>query len=183
MKLLSIDASTKSLAYAMFEDGHLIAYGQFFYDGENIYKRCTDAMIKTEAMLGDLTADYVVLERAVMVRSTSVALNMAKSFGAIIAVLGKTGATICEVEPIAWQSYLGNPVIRGNEKKKLIAQHTELKTKSQIDKFVREYRKGKTMKWVEDKFGVSADTDDVSDAIGLGAFAYQKLIGEVHSKD
>lgn len=175
-RVLGIDASTKSLAFAILEDGVLVEYGQFFFDGVNIYKRCTDAMIKTQAMLDTLQADYVVFERAVLVRSTSVALNMAKSFGAILAVLGQTGATIVEVEPIAWQSYIGNPILRGAEKNKVLAEHKELKTKSQISKFVREYRKNRTMDWAEKTYGVRAETDDISDAIGLAYFGHEKLV-------
>lgn len=175
-RVLGIDASTKSLAFAILEDGVLVEYGQYFFDGTNIYKRCTDAMLKTQAVLTTLDADYIVFERAVMVRSTSVALNMAKSFGAILAVLGQTGATIVEVEPIAWQSYIGNPILRGAEKDKVLAEHKELKTKSQISKFTREYRKKRTMQWVEKMYGVKVETDDISDAIGLAYFGYDKLV-------
>lgn len=176
MKIMGIDCSTNSLAFGILEDGELIEYGEYFFAGTDIYKRILDARRKTEAMQDLFDVDFVIFEKAVLVRSVEVAIKMANVFGTVMSVIMENGAKVVEVQPIAWQSHIGNPVIKGKEKTALLSAHPELKTKSQENNFVRQYRKQVTMDWVEQNYGVVAANDNISDAIAIAAFGYDKLV-------
>ena len=176
MKILGLDCSTQSLAFGIIEDGVLLSYGEYFFDGSNVYARATDAMIKTKAMLSELTVDYIAIEKTVMVRSIDTAIKMALTAGAVLAVLGEQGSKIVEVPPISWQSFINNKPIVGIEKRTLLAEHKELKTKAQIQKYIREYRKNRTIAWVKETFDTEVTSNNISDAIGVAYFAAMKLV-------
>lgn len=176
MKIMGIDCSTQSLAFGIIEDGELIEYGEYFFQGTDIYKRMLDARRKTEAMLETFDVDYIIFEKAVMVRSVAVALKLAYVFGVVMSVILENSAKVIEVEPITWQSHIGNPVIRGKEKMKLLALHPEIKTKAQTNSFIRQHRKDLTKQWVMNKFGVEAANDNISDAIAIAAFGDDKVV-------
>ncbi len=178
MRILSVDASTKSFAFCLMEDGVIKLYGQYFYEGSNLIERLSDSLLKHQAIV-DMpefqNIDYVVFEAAVNVRSQSTAIAMAKSFGIAQAIFAGKGSKIVEVTPSTWQSYIGNPNISGSAKRDFVLARPFLKTKSQIDKYVREYRKKVTMNLIEEKYGIKAETDDVSDAVGICWWAYDKI--------
>lgn len=178
MRIMGVDASTKSFAYCLMENGKILSYGQYFYEGSNLIERLSDSLLKHQAIANmdefkDI--DYVVFEAAVNVRSQSTLIAMAKSFGIAEAIWASKGAIIVEVTPMTWQSYIGNPNITGSVKRDFVLARPFLKTKSQIDKYVREYRKKVTMDWAEAKYGIKAETDDVSDAVGISSWAYDKI--------
>lgn len=179
MRILSIDCSTKSLAFALFSGAALEAYGEIFFEGDNIHSRLLYARQVLEAQLKEFEGvDYIVFEKAVLVRNTDVVIKMAMMFGTAMSVLLETGAKMVEVSPIAWQEYIGNPVLKGEARQKIIEGRVELKSKSQITNFIRNYRKDRTMQLVKEKFGVVAENDNISDAIAIGWWA-----GEVLKKE
>ena len=175
MKLMGIDCSTNSLAFGIIEDGDLIEYGEFFFEGADLYKRLLDARLKCEAVADMFKVDFVVFEQAVMVNNKSVVIKLANMFGVVMSVILEGGAKVVEVSPIPWQTHIGNPVIKGKEKTALLMNHPEIKTRSQTASFIRNYRKNITKKFVFDNYGVDAANDNVSDAIAIASFGYDKL--------
>ena len=178
MRILGLDCSTKSVAYSIFDDGKLVAFGEYYLEGANIYKRIRDAHVKTEALMDEFQdIDYIAFEKVVRVmhNNISTSLNMAKVFGAIMGVLGQTKAVIFEVPPISWQEYIGNSNITGERRRNYLMEHPELKTKAQQSKAIREHRKNVTMKWAKEKFGVETKSDNISDAVGVGFYATEKM--------
>lgn len=174
-KVMGIDCSTNSLAYGVVENGKLLNYGEIMFYGKDIHARLVDARKKTTANAEIFDVDFIVWERAVMVRSIAVAIKMAEVFGAVKSVILE-GSDVHEFTPIQWQEAIGNSVIKGNVKKAWAAARPELKTKSQIDTAVRKYRKQITMDWVEKNYGVKAANDNISDAIAIAHVGHSRLV-------
>lgn len=182
MRVLGLDCSTKSAAWAIIDDGVLVSYGEYYFDGDNIYRRITDAQLKTQALLKEFEGiDYIVFEKVVRIMHNNIAtsLSMAKVFGAIMGVLGQTKAIVFEVPPISWQEFIGNPNITGEKRRNFLIERPELKTKAQQSKTIREYRKNVTMKWAEKTFGVVTKSDNISDAVGVAYYGFKKM-EEIH---
>ncbi|AWN04453.1 RuvC-like resolvase [Rhodococcus phage Grayson] len=178
MRILSVDCSTNSFAYGVIVDGKVESYGEIFFVGSELNYRLKDARLKMEALIGDFQAmdiDYIAFEDVVMVKSVRTASSMAKMFGVAISILMDIGPKIILVPPLKWQESIGVTSPRGNARKELIAERTELKTKSQIDKYIRELRKQKIMDYVEEKSGVVTTSDNISDSIAIGYWCYELM--------
>ncbi len=177
MKILSVDCSTNSLAYGISEDGVIQSYGEIYFVGTEVHVRCKDARRKVEDSLHIFgSVDYIVFEEVVKVVNIKTALSMAKVFGTVISVLLEIdGAKLVMVEPMVWQNAIGVKSPAGQARKDLVSSHPELKTKSQINKFIREYRKQKIMDFVEDRCGIKAANDNISDAIAINFFAWDRI--------
>lgn len=179
MRILGIDSSTKSLAYCVMVDEKIEKYGEFFFDGGNLPSRLYDCLFKTLSLMDEFAdVDYIFFEKPVEVRSRTTALSMAKTAGVLQAVLGGTGAVIVEVTPISWQTFIGNPNITGEMRRKFLLERPFLKNKSQQDQAVRKHRKDVTIDWVKKKYGITSETDNISDAIAIAYFGSQK-VGEI----
>ena len=63
----------------------------------------------------------------------------------------------------------------------IILKEKGFKTKSQADRFIREYRKDITKRFVEENYGLVVNTDDLSDAIAIAHFA-NKILKEENEK-
>ena len=173
-RVMGVDASTNTIAYAIIDNGKLVRYGDIEFEGSDIYKRILDAKKKIRALRSTFDVDYIALEAAVMVRSANTGLKMAYVFGSIMGELLENGAEVIEVHPLKWQGFIGNPNLTNGEK---ISIRKEFPAKS--DNWYRakgrEIRKERTLAWVKKQFKVSLDSDNVGDAIGIAWYAYETL--------
>jgi hypothetical protein len=176
MRVLGVDCSTRSLAFSIIKDGELEAYGE-------IYFRETTPNARLYAMrkqLEDLVTifgeiDYVGFEQAVKVVSVTTMIALAESFGVAKSVLMELGAKLVEVTPLAWQSYIGNPNLSAAGREKFYEDHPEFKTKSQRSSAIRQYRKNKTIDFMEEKTGVRVISDNISDSYGIAFYVNDNL--------
>jgi len=178
MRVLGIDCSTKKMSWTIVEDDEIVKYDELFFEGTNFIDRYKDVRHKVLNLIEDKTfegVDYICFEKAVMVRSADVALKLAGVFAIALSCLGEVDAKMVEVQPIVWQSAIGNPIIRGEAKQKLLRAHSELKTKARQQSFVREYRKQITINYVKKRSGVEMPNDDLGDAAGIAYFIYDKM--------
>ena len=175
---MGIDCSTKKMSWVITNGEIIEKYDEIFFEGPNFIDRYKDVRIKilSEIEKGTFSdVDYICFEKAVMVRSADVALKLAGVFAVALSCLGEIDAKMVEVQPTVWQSAIGNPVLRGEAKQKLLRSHSELKTKSAQQNFVRNYRKGVTRAYVKNRSGIDFDIDDLSDAAGLAYFWADKV--------
>lgn len=177
-RVLGIDCSTKKLSWTIVKDGGVEAYDEIYFEGVNFVKRYKDVRQKVMAEVKKGTfdnIDYIGFEKAVMVRSADVALKLAGVFAISISCLGELDVKMVEIPPLTWQNAIGNPVLRGESKKKLLAANSQLKTKAAQQKFVREFRKQVTINYVEKRSGVVMPNDDLGDSAGIAYFLYDRL--------
>lgn len=179
-RVIGIDASTYSLAFAVFEDGKPITCGELFFEGATVFERLKDAKKKTRALVESeqlgkrLVADYIAIESAVMVKNVQVAIDLAYVYGAIIGELMGGSTQVHKVAPISWQSGIGNPNLKKFEKEQLRKDFPDKKD-SWYSKKGREIRKGRTLDIARKYFDIPGDSDNVGDAVGLALYVSNEL--------
>lgn len=171
-RVMGIDCSTKSLAFTIFDGEDFLKCGEVFFNGSTVFERAYDAHVKTLALFKEFDPDFVAIEAAIMVRSTSVAIKMAYVFGAVIVALLKKGAKVIEVPPISWQSFIGNKNLTKAEKD-AIKKEFPGKSASWYQNKGRLMRKQRTLDFAKEKFGVELDSDNVGDSLGIAWWAVQ----------
>lgn len=169
--ICSIDASTNSLAFAIFSDVKLVAFGKLNFQGANTYSKVKDAARKTYAFFKKFNIDSIVIEHTVFINSPKTAADLALVQGALLGAAGISGIKIAgSVNPISWQSFIGNPKLTTMEKKELMEQYPD-KSKVWYQNRAREIRKIRTIQFVNTYYDKEVTDNDVADAIGIGHWA------------
>lgn len=171
-----IDASTNSLAFAIFEDGNPVRCGEIMFNGSTVFERLKDAKQKTKALVeaGYLQADYVIIESAIMVRNIQTALDLAYVYGAIIGELMAFNPEVHKIAPISWQSGIGVPNLKKSEKEE-ISKEFPNKSKSWYQNKGRLIRKQRILDVAREHFDIPNNSDNVGDAVGIALFSSKTL--------
>lgn len=163
-----IDASTNSMAFAMFCEDKLVSCGKIGFSGKNIFDKVVDASKKTGKLFDHFEIDAIVIEHTVFLNSPKTMNDLAMVQGAL---LGSARVkTVKTINPIAWQTFLGNGKLTKEDKLK-IRNETPGKSESWYKAYEREHRKQKTIKFVNINYDKNISDNDVADAIGIGHYA------------
>ena len=169
--ICSIDASTNSIAFAIFSDNKLKAFGKLNFQGTNTYAKVRDAARKSLQFFKKFNIDSIVIEHTVFINSPKTAADLALVQGAMLGAAGIAGIRVAgSVNPISWQSYIGNPKLTVAEKKELAEQYPD-KSKVWYQNRAREIRKLRTIQFVNTYYDNEVSDNDVADAIGIGHWA------------
>ena len=170
--ICAIDASTTSLAFALFDNKKLTTVGKIKFEGSTNYKKVMDACAKTKAFFeysGGFEA--IVIEHTVFMNSPKTAADLALVQGALLGAAGLTGTKIIgTVAPITWQNYLGNKRLTKEEQIEIRAKNPG-KSDSWYKSYERQVRKERTIKLIEINYDKNLDDNDVADACGIGHWA------------
>jgi hypothetical protein len=170
--ICAIDASTTSLAFALFNNKKLTTVGKIKFEGNTNYQKVMDACAKTKAFFeysGGFEA--IVIEHTVFMNSPKTAADLALVQGALLGAAGLTGTKqIGTVAPITWQNYLGNKRLTKEEQINIRAKNPG-KSDSWYKSYERQIRKERTIKLIEINYDKSIDDNDVADACGIGHWA------------
>jgi Holliday junction resolvasome RuvABC endonuclease subunit len=183
--ICAIDASTNSLAFALFDTQQktLGAVGKINFEGNDTYEKVMDAGKKVKAFI-DLYGGFeaIVIEHTVFMNSPKTAADLALVQGAILGAAGQAGTKVIgKVSPITWQNYLGNKKI-SKEEQLIIRAKTPGKSLSWYKSYERNLRKERTMKLIEINYDRIIKDNDVADAAGIGHWAihnWDKAIGNI----
>lgn len=168
-KVLGLDTNTNNIAFSLFDHGKLVSYGKINFVGSSIYERVLDAGIKSDIIEDLFDFDYVAIEASVFVRNKQVAIKMAYVSGAIMKELQMGGAKVETVPPIEWQSAIGNKNYT-KAQKEAVAKEFPGKSKTWISNEIRNRRKQFTIDYVNDKYGLDLNDNDITDAIAIGEY-------------
>jgi hypothetical protein len=176
--ICAIDASTNSLAFALFttQDSkfgkNLGTIGKINFQGKTNYEKVMDACAKTKAFFeyyGGFEA--IVIEHTVFMNSPKTAADLALVQGALLGAAGLTGTKfIGTVSPITWQNYLGNKRLT-KEEQVVIRSKNPGKSVSWYKTYERQIRKERTIKLIEINYDKIVNDNDVADACGIGHWA------------
>jgi Holliday junction resolvasome RuvABC endonuclease subunit len=170
-RVCSIDASTNSLAFAIFSDVALESFGKINFQGINTYAKVKDAARKTLALFKEFKIDAIVIEHTVFINSPKTAADLALVQGALLGAAGIIGINIAgSVNPISWQSFIGNPKLTTAEKLELRKDYPG-KSTAWYQNRSRDIRKIRTIQFVNTYYDKEVDDNDVADAIGIGHWA------------
>lgn len=176
--ICAIDASTNSLAFAIFEGEDLKSVGKINFAGANTYNKVADACAKAEAVFKLFNIEAVVIEHTVFMNSPKTAADLALVQGALLGGMALAGVkTIRSTNPIAWQTFIGNGRLTTPEKQ-IIRSDNPGKSDSWYKNQEREFRKQRTIRFVNTIYNKKIEDNDVADAIGIGHYAinnWQKL--------
>jgi len=172
--ICSIDASTNSLAFALFntQEKILETVGKINFSGNDTYQKVMDAGQKVKAFFDYYGGfEAIVIEHTVFMNSPKTAADLALVQGAILGAAGQSGTkTIGKVAPITWQNFIGNKKISKDEKLFIRSQNPG-KSDSWLKSYERELRKQRTIKFINVQYDKTITDNDVADACGIGHWA------------
>lgn len=167
----SIDASTNSLAFAIFSDKKLKAFGKINFSGVNTFQKVGDAAKKTEAVFKEFDIDAIIIEHAVFMNSPKTMADLAMVQGALLGAAMKTGVKkIGSINPITWQIFIGNGKLT-KEEKALIIRDNPGKSVAWYKSKERDFRKQRTINIMNIEYDTSITDNDVADAVGIGHYS------------
>jgi hypothetical protein len=180
--ICAIDASTNSLAFAIFNNNALGSIGKINFNGKTNYEKVMDACAKTRAFFEHFGGfEAIIIEHTVFMNSPKTAADLALVQGALLGAAGLTGTKIIgTVSPITWQNYLGNKKLT-KEEQLIIRSKNPGKSVSWYKTYERQIRKERTIKLIEINYDKIINDNDVADACGIGHWAinnWDKAIGE-----
>jgi Holliday junction resolvasome RuvABC endonuclease subunit len=171
IKIISVDASTTSIAYAVFENKKLVLSGKVEFSGKNVYQKISSAINSVVDLMKNINAEALIIERTVLINSPKTMSELSMVQGAILAGASLAGIKIFKgTNPIAWQSYIGNGKIT-KDARLLIRKNNLGKSESWYRQFERDLRKQKTVNFVNINYDLKIDDNDIADAIGIGHYA------------
>lgn len=168
--IITVDASTNSLAFAYFKEGKLYKYGKVGFIGTDALYKAGDACKKASNLFQSISADALVIESAIYSNSPKTAINLSIVQGSIIgaAQIAKI-PVVKSISPMQWQSYVGTRLLTSEEKQAIVKKYPG-KSNSWYKNKERETRKNKTISSVNKNFNINVSDNDVADAIGIGWF-------------
>lgn len=181
--ICAIDASTNSLAFALFDtkEKTLVKIGKINFEGKDTYQKVMDAGKKVKAFF-DIYGGFeaIVIEHTVFMNSPKTAADLALVQGAILGAAGQSGTKVIgKVAPITWQNFIGNKKISKDEKLFIKSQNPG-KSDSWLKTHERELRKQRTINFINIQYDRTITDNDVADACGIGHWALKnwgKAIG------
>jgi hypothetical protein len=169
--ICAIDASTNSLAFAIFNDKALVACGKINFKGPDTYSKVGDAARKSVAFFDKFNIDAIVIEHTVFMNSPKTAADLALVQGGLLGAARIVGVKrFGSVSPITWQNFIGNKKLTTPEKLE-VAKNNPNKAPSTLKTIEREFRKQRTIKFVNTYYDKQIDDNDVADAIAIGHYA------------
>ena len=181
--ICAIDASTNSLAFALFDtqEKTLGTIGKINFEGKDVYEKVIDAAIKIKAVFDYYGGfEAIIIEHTVFMNSPKTAADLALVQGAILGAAGQSGTKIIgKVSPITWQNFIGNKKL-SKEEKFMVRATNPGKSESWYKAYERELRKQRTIKFININYDKNITDNDVADACGIGHWAMKnwgKAIG------
>jgi hypothetical protein len=179
--ICAIDASTNSLAFALYSGNNLVEIGKINFEGNDIYEKVMDAGAKVKAFFTHYGGfEAIVIEHTVFMNSPKTAADLALVQGAILGAAGQSGTKIIgKVSPITWQNFIGNKKI-SKEEQLLIRSKNPGKSISWYKSYERNLRKERTIKFINTIYNKQITDNDVADACGIGHWTlsnWSKAIG------
>lgn len=172
-RIISIDASTTSIAYAVFENKKLILSGKVEFLGKNVYEKISSAIGSVVDVIRNIAPEALVIERAIFINSPKTMSELSMVQGAILAGASLAGVKVFKgTNPIAWQTYIGNGKVT-KDAKLLMRKENPDRSESWYKQHEREARKQKTINFVNINYDLEISDNDIADAVGIGHYALQ----------
>ena len=175
-RVMGIDCSTHSLAFCIFWNKKPVKWGKINFEGATVFDRLKDASQKVKALLSQFDVDFIAMEGAILAtnKNVKVTIDLSLVYGAVLAQLLFGRAKVIHVTPLEWQRAIGNPAFTPTETKLLKAKFPD-KSASWYTNKKRSIRKARTLKFINDRYGLGLDDDDVGDASAIAWYAYNQL--------
>lgn len=168
-KVMGVDCSSKSFAFSLFKGEKLFYYGEVFFDDITLDPRmgaANDKMRAVRKLFGEV--DEIYYESPVYIQNKQTVIALSMMLGAALSPFLNEKTKTFRTHPIVWQRDM-NPALTKFEKDKIKSAHKD-KSASWVKEAIRKEHKARSIKKANDMFGTSVTSDNVSDAILIGAF-------------
>lgn len=170
--IMGVDASTKSYAFSVIKNGKVTCKKKILFNGNTLNERLRAAALGVEEMIVK-SPDKVFIESAVYINNRQVVINLAYFYGVLMGGMARHGIDVELVAPISWMSHIGNPNFTESEKKDFKEVYDDL-SKTALKNKMRQCRKERTVRLVNEQFGMKISDFDVADSLGIAWFGYDK---------
>jgi hypothetical protein len=164
---VGLDCSTKSISFCHMEKGVPVRWGEIHLNGATAFERIFDAKQKVSSL--EIKADAVAIEAAIYVNNMKASIALAYVYGAVLGELMTDNSGVVAIEPLKWQSHIGNKLWTKAQKDKMAAENPG-RAKTWYKQEVYRRRKQYTLDWVEREYGIHLDSDNVGDSFGLARY-------------
>ena len=171
-KIISIDPSTRSLAYAvMYTDDEVIKIGNIDLLGTSDFKEKLSIIGCTLPGLIELhKPDVAVIEESVFIQNFKTSKLISYIIGHTMGVLATSCSFVVEANPLVWKSQIGYKKVTKAEKEKWESQWGATEAK----KWAAIQRKSRVRKLMQDKYGKEFEdslyNSDEIDALAIGVW-------------
>jgi len=170
--IISIDPSTRSLAYAvMYTDDEVVKIGHIDLSGVSDFKEKLRIIGCVLPGLIELyKPDVAVIEEAVFIQNFKTSKLISYVIGHTMGILATSCPFVVEANPIVWKSKIGYKKVTKAEKEKWESQWGPTEAK----KWAAKQRKSRVRKLMKDKYGKEFedslyDSDEI-DALAIGVW-------------
>lgn len=170
-RVIGVDTSTKSIAYAIIEDGVLMEYDEVVFKGATLHEKIQEAAIVGRSLVAR-EPDFVMVEQAIYMNSYSVVIKLAYFVGVILGAVGAAEIPLDDIVPINWMKYIGNPNWT-KEERAAVKRDNKGKSASWVRTELRRMRKQRTQDIVNAKYGTNISNDNIADAVGIAMYAWE----------
>jgi Holliday junction resolvasome RuvABC endonuclease subunit len=171
MRFVTVDVSTKFLAYALWDDDKLVEYGKVFPEG-TLDEAVGSITAAVETKFKRRKVERVVYESAFLGKNVNVVKGLSKTTGALIGGFYLCGVReFVPVPPITWQTgvHVGRTSRADLES---LRNKYPRRSATWIKNKDRENRKQLIIDMVNQRYGLSLkfEDNDLADAIGIGCY-------------
>lgn len=162
MILVSLDTSTTSTGYAVYDNGELVKYGCLKHDTKKriaTNEKMINMVMKIYELLNDIKPDFVITELTAVARNVQVQRNLTMILGAIMGYCISHNAYYYSFRPTEWRS--------------LISDKNKPRKREELKQWSKDQ--------VKQILNIELDSDDISDAVLIG-YAYYMAFGKEYIK-
>ena len=145
---ISLDESTKSTGYAIFENEKLIDYGAIVEKSKDVLERVDNIIVAVEKLINKYKPDNLIIEDVKITMSASVARALMGLQFMLELLAYRNNIKCVNIRTTHWRKTLGL---------------------SNSPKINRAEKKQQAKDYVIQKYGIKEDIDDITDAICIGA--------------
>lgn len=145
--IISLDESTKSTGYAIFENNKLINYGAITQNSKNVLERVNNIITEIKKMIEQYKPSEMAIENVQITMSAPTAKSLMGLQFLIELVCYRNNIKCTSIRTAHWRKVLGL---------------------SNSPKIKKEQKKLEAIKYVKDKYGIDEKINDVTDAICIG---------------
>lgn len=171
-RFCSIDANSTSIAFAIWLNDDLESCGKISWGGKTNYEKVAAASRTVKDFFthyGEI--DTVVIEQTAFLNSPKTLSDLAMVHGAIIGAISLTNdIAVKSVPPVAWQTFIKNGRLTTPEKQ-IIRNEFPGKSDAWYKNKEREFRKQRTINFINKRYNKQITDNDIADAIGVGHYA------------
>lgn len=168
-RVMGVDASSQSFAYAVFDSKVPVEWGIVRYTGKDRFIRAVDSYYKVKALMARLDVEYILQEQAVGSVNQKTGLILAQAYGVTLPLMIENSNKYEMINPNEWQALLGKKILTPSQiKVKFPGEKPHFYTEKG-----RELRKLRNLEWVKENLGIDLpyEANDVGDALCIGAKA------------